>query len=273
MSKQLTPNVYVETGFHGANVGYVTTGDGLVMIETPFLPTDAVAWRKEIDSRGTLRYLINTEPHHDHFAGGFFFNAPAVAHEKTREAMLSADLNQIRDIVAKIDPDGLPLMDNYQVKVPAITFSEHLTLHLGRHSFRLLHMPGHSVGQTSVFLPEERVVFTGDNVTYKMQGFLHDADPFAWLESLKRLDELEVDHIVPGHGEVCDRSYLKEQTDFIQGCVDVVKEAIDQGWTKDEAIARVVFPSPYPHDPDAAQVEQELTKAGIANLYDRLELG
>ncbi len=267
---QLTNNVYIETHFHGANVGYVTTGNGVVMIETPFRPTDAIAWRSEIESRGPLRYLINTEPHNDHYAGGFFFDAPAVAHDKTREVMLAADVNQIRETIAMIDPDGMELIDNYKVNVPAITFSERLTLYLGRHSFQLIHMPGHTAGQIAVFLPEEKVVFTGDNVTYRLQGFLHEADPFAWLDSLERLGELEVDFIVPGHGDVCDKSYLKEEADFIQGCVDAVRKAVDRGWSRDEAVARVSFPSPYPHDPDAAQVEKRLTEIGIANLYDRL---
>jgi len=267
---QLTENVYVETRFHGANVGYVTTGNGVVMIETPFRPTDAVAWRSEIESRGPLRYLINTEPHNDHYTGGFFFAAPAVAHDNAREVMLAADVNQIRETIAAIDPEGLALMDNYRVNVPVITFSECLTLYLGRHSFQLIHMPGHTAGQIAVFVPEEKVAFTGDNVTYRLQGFLHEADPFAWLDSLQRLGELEVDFIVPGHGDVCDRSYLKEQADYIQGCIDAVRKAIDRGWSRDEAVARVSFPSPYPHDPDAAQVEKHLTEVGIANLYDRL---
>jgi cyclase len=203
---QLTSNVYVETRFHGANVGYITTNEGVVMVETPYRPTDAVAWRKEIGGKGPLRYLIQTEPHDDHFTGGFFFNAPVVAHEKAREAMLAADINRIKETIAVIDPAGLALIDKYRVNVPAITFSERLTLHLGRHSFHLMHLPGHTAGQIAVFIPEERVVFTGDNVTYRVQGFLHEADPFAWLESLKRIGELDVDYLVPGHGEVCDKS-------------------------------------------------------------------
>jgi cyclase len=267
---KLTANVYVETRYPGANVGYVTTDDGIVMVESPYRPTDAVEWRREIESKGPLRYLIYTEPHHDHYAGGFFFDTTAVAHEKSREAMLAADIKQLKEAIANIDPEGLPLIEHYRINIPAITFSERLTLYLGRHRFHLFYMPGHSAGQLAAFVPEEKVVFTGDNVTYRLQGFVHEADPFAWLESLERLGELEVDHIVPGHGDVCDKSYLEEQASYVQGCMDAVRKAIDQGWTKDEAVARVSFPSPYPHDPDAAQLEKQLTKVGIANLYERL---
>ena len=187
---QLTANVYIETGFPGANVGCVVTEDGVVLTDTPARPTDATAWRKEVESKGTVKYLINLEPHDDHYAGGFFFKAPAVAHEKTREAIQAADISHIREVVAAMDPEGLPLIENYRLNVPSVTFSERLTLYLGNHAFHLIHLPGHSAGQIGVFVPVERVVFTGVNVTYKIRGFLHDADPFSWLEPLKRFGEL-----------------------------------------------------------------------------------
>ena len=154
--------------------------------------------------------------------------------------------------------------------MPTITFSKSLNLYLGRHSFHLMHMPGHTVSQTAVFVPEERVVFTGDNVTCRVQGFLHEADPFAWLESLQKIGELEVDYIVPGHGEPCDKSYLKEEADYIQGCLDAVRKAIDRGWTRDEAVARVSLPSKYPLEEGCEDVAPMFLRISVANLYDRL---
>ena len=56
---QLTENVYIETGFFGANVGCVTTDEGLLLTDTPARPTDAVAWLKEIEAKGKPRYLVN----------------------------------------------------------------------------------------------------------------------------------------------------------------------------------------------------------------------
>jgi len=267
---QLTTNVYIETGFGGANVGYVTTEDGLVMIDSPPKPTDAVTWQREVKSKGTVRYLINTECHDDHYAGNFFFDVPVIAHDKTREAILAAETNQVLEIIAEIDPDGLSLVDEYRINVPSITFSERLTLYMGKHSFHLIHLPGHTAGQTAVFVPEERVVFTGDNVTGKVQGFLHDAEPFLWLKSLKRISELEVDYIIPGHGKVCDKSYLGEQADYVQRCVDTIRQAIDRGWSKEEAIAKVSLPSRYPLDTGSEHVGQQLLQMSVSHLYDLL---
>jgi len=266
----LTDNVYVETGFPGANVGYVTTVDGVVMMDTPNRPTDAVALRQEMEEKVPIKYLVNLEPHGDHYAGNFIFTATAVAHEKTREAMLAADLNQDIEAIASVDPDGVSLIDKSRFNVPSVTFSERLTLYLGGHSFHLIHLPGHTAGQTAVFVPEERVVFTGDNVTYKINGFLHEADTFAWLESLERIGELEVDYIVPGHGEVCDRSYLEEEAKYIQECMDAVGQAVDRGWTKEEAVAGVSWPDRYPFDEGTESLVPQFTRMAIERLYDAL---
>jgi len=212
---QLTDNVYVETAYEGANVGHVTTEQGIVMIETPQRPTDAVAWRTQMEGKGKLKYLIHTEGHGDHIAGGFFFDVSVVAHEKTRDAIVTADKKRILDAIAMMDPDGVSLISDYEFNVPVITFSERLILYLGNHTFHLINLPGHTEGQTAIFIPEEKVVFTGDNVNYQSPAFMHESVPLTWLQSLKKLGELDVDHIVPGHGEVCERSYLGEWSEFI----------------------------------------------------------
>jgi len=80
-------------------------------------------------------------------------------------------------------------------------FTDELTLRLGNHTFRCLHHPGHTPPQTSVYVPEEGVVFTGDNVFCRVKTFIQEADPWEWLESLKKIDALDVQVIVPGHGE------------------------------------------------------------------------
>ena len=267
--KQLTKNIFVETKWSGANVGCIVTADGLVMIDTPHCPSDAVVWKKEVESKGTVKYIINTEPHDDHFFCDFFFKVPVVAHEKTREAIVKADVKKMMEPIAFKDPAGLSLVKDYKINMPAITFSERLTLYLGRISFQLTYLPGHSLGQTAVLIPEERVVFTGDNVTYKLQGFLHTADPYAWLESLERIGEMDVDYIVPGHGEVCDKSFLPEQTEFVQDCIDKIKKAIKQGWTKEEAIARVSF-ARYPLDAGLEEHGKFLLEQSVSNMYNFL---
>jgi len=82
--KQLTKNVFVETELRGSNHGLVTTSDGIVLIDTPHKPSDAVRLRADVERRGRLRYILNTEPHGDHWTGNAYFDAPVVAHEGVR---------------------------------------------------------------------------------------------------------------------------------------------------------------------------------------------
>jgi len=267
---QLTANIYVTTTYRGANVGYITTDQGVVMVDSPMNFTDAVSWRREIEGKGQVKYLVNTESHVDHVAGNFFFDVPVIAQDKTREEMLALDREHILEYVLGIDPQGLHLVNDYQVRVPTIAFSHQLSLYLGRHSVHLTHLPGHTAGQTSVFIPEEKVVFTGDNVFCRTPTIIGGGDPFAWLESLERLGEFEVVHVVPGHGEVCDRSYLAEQASSIQRWLDTVQQAIDRGWSKAEAMDRIALIDPYPTPRGMGKVVQDMQRTGISYLYDRL---
>ena len=55
---QVTENVYVETGFRGCNLGFVTTKQGIVVVDTPMYPTDALKWREEISKKGPVRIAV-----------------------------------------------------------------------------------------------------------------------------------------------------------------------------------------------------------------------
>ncbi len=89
--QQLTSNVFAETQIRGCNHGFVTTSDGIVMIDSPHKPSDALKLKAEIAKRGQLRYIINTEPHGDHWTGNAFFDVPVIAHEGVRTRILSTD--------------------------------------------------------------------------------------------------------------------------------------------------------------------------------------
>lgn len=269
--QKISNNAYAETGFRGCNPGFVVTSEGVVMIDTPQMPTDAIAWRDEIAKHGPVRYLINTEPHGDHFTGNFFFEGTVVAHEGTREAILAASVEQLKERFEQMTPESLALLEGYSYRAPTITLSERLTLHVGDHTFHLIHVPGHTPFQIAVHIPEERVVFTSDNVFYKVQAFLHQALPYEWIESLKKIGELEADVLVPGHGEVCDRSYIPEMSAFIQAWIDAVSEAISKGMSLEEAQDKVSLLDRYPMQAGNEAMGPQIQRMNVARLYEVLK--
>ena len=62
--QQVTRNVFAETQVRGCNHGFVTTSEGVVMIDSPQKPTDALKWRAEVEKHGQLKYIINSPQMH-----------------------------------------------------------------------------------------------------------------------------------------------------------------------------------------------------------------
>jgi glyoxylase-like metal-dependent hydrolase (beta-lactamase superfamily II) len=168
-----------------------------------------------------------------------------VAHNFTRAAMLGAPMRYIEsqpDLVDKNAPrlravleagkesDGSPLTDDraagyremleyadlidqeyerLQVNVPNMTFDKTLTIHSGSRWIELLHLgAGNTAGDVVMWLPEPRIVATGDLVVAPTPyGF--NVPPRAWAATLGRVQDLGYEILVPGHGAVQrDPSYV-----------------------------------------------------------------
>ncbi len=269
--RRIAGNTFVEDRLsvpphdRGSNPGFVVTSDGVVMIDSPMMPTDCVTWAREIDKHGQVQYVINTHHHPDHMAGNCFFPGTVISHEKVKAVFNRPIVDQvvskpalanatyplevkegIRLEVLDQDPDGMVLMEDYYVKEPAITFSERLTLHMGEHTFELIHMPGHTEGHIGVYIPREKVFFAGDNFTNGVQPLLSNCLPYEWIETLKKIEAMDIDYVVPGHGEVCGRKQVRDFRQFIERCIHMVRGAIEKGMTQEEAASRISFENLYP---------------------------
>jgi cyclase len=276
--QQVTANVYVEDylslprneEYHGCNRSFVVTSEGIVMIDTPLLPTDAIKWRDDIDKKGKVRYIINTEHHGDHKTGNYFFSGTIVSHQKAREDFSTSSSlgtpEEVRRIIKELDPAGVPLLENYQPRLPTLTFTEQLNIYLGNHTFQLIHLPGHTPGEVGVYIPQERIIFTGDNVINGWQSLLWECCPLEWIESLKRIEAMDVDIVVPGHGQMGDKKIVKEFRTFIQGCIDEVKEAIERGLSKEEAANTISFAGRRPEIHPIAEFQRN----NVMRIYEML---
>lgn len=280
--EQLTPNVFTETGLRGCNPSFVTTSDGVVVIDTPQLPTRAVAMRELAESHGPIRYVINTEHHVDHIFGNYYFKgAGTVVHHQgvyDNFMLASPDLDPFAyaaEAIPTDDPQGqgiFPDRDEYyrDPNKATVVFTGDLTLRVGGHTFELLHTPGHTPGQVAVHVPDERVVFTGDTVFSECQTWLMTSDVRQWLASLARVAGLDVDHLVPGHGPVTTTRYLATQRAVLIEWVNAVAEAIAKGWSREETIERVNFAARYPVDIGQGYMMSHIQTQNAASLYNKL---
>jgi cyclase len=280
--ENVTPNVRTETGWRGCNPSYVTTSDGVVVVDTPQLPTKAVAMRQEAESHGPIRYVINTEHHVDHIFGNYYFKGagPVIHHQGVADHyMVPTPILDPYDYAAEAipmsDPEGaaiFPARDVYfaDPNRARIVFTGDVTLRVGEHLIELIHTPGHTPGQLAVHIPEERVVFTGDTVFSEVQTWVMASDVDQWVAALDRIATLDVDHVVPGHGPVTTTRYLATQKAVLLEWKAAVAMAVAKGWSRDETIARVNFADRYPVDIGQEYMMDYIQRHNAGILWDKL---
>lgn len=280
--QKVTSNVWTDTTLRGCNPSMVVTHDGVVIIDTPQLPTKAVELRREAEAQGPIRYVINTEHHVDHIFGNYYFRgAGSVVHhqgvfDNFMEVTPSLDsFEYAHEALATDDPEGeaiFPTREDYfaDPNKGAIVFTGDLTLRVGDHTFNLLHTPGHTPGQIAVHVPEERVVFTGDTIFSECQTWLMGSNVTQWLAALDRIAGLDVDWVVPGHGEVVTPAYLARQRSNLVDWVQAVADAVARGWSREETVARVNFADRYPVDVGQGYMMNHIQTLNAGSLWDKL---
>lgn len=282
MMEKITANVYTTTKLRGCNPSFVTTSDGVVVIDTPQLPTRAVEMRRLAEAHGPIRYLVNTEHHVDHIFGNYFFKGAGtvVNHQGLYDnfMVVTPDLDPYAYALEAIptdDPEAAPIVpdrDEYYAdpNKGTLVFTGDVTLRVGDHTFRLLHTPGHTPGQLAVHVPEEGVVFTGDTIFNGCQTWLMTSNVEQWLDALEQIRTLDVEHVVPGHGPVTTKKYLDTQRSNLLDWTAAVAAAVAKGWSREETIARVSFAERYPVDIGQGYMMDHIQTLNAASLWDKM---
>jgi len=276
--RRVSDNVYTELYFTGCNPSYLVTGEGVVMFDTPQQPIDALRWREQMQEHGPIRHLINTEPHIDHISGNAYFPGVEVIGQFGLKSRYDQTVPQMSsperlEALKESDPDSVWLLNHpdFPPNPPTRTFSDELTLHLGQHTIECIHLPGHTAPQTAVYLPEEGVLITGDNIFHHTKTWIQEADPWEWLAALRRIAAYDTAAIVPGHGEVCDYRYAKEQADIVQSWIEAVEDFVRRGLSEEEALKEPApTVDPYPVGQRLSHWSARVDSMNVSNIYRRL---
>ena len=277
--EQITTNVFTETKIRGCNPSFVVTAKGVVFIDTPQWISTILSMRGEAEKYGHIKYLINTEGHIDHIFGNHWFaDVDIIGHEKLDELFwtVASDVPCYEysfDIIERQDKASLHLMppeEEYIVARPNIKIGDKLILIMGDHRFEIFHTPGHSVSQLAVLVPEEGVLFTGDTIFSGCQTWLHSAEIGPLLETLNFIEFLDYEYIVPGHGPVVGKDYIKEQRAFIYEWITAVAKGIEAGWTLSECQERISFADRYPVDIGQEEMMDYIQLTNVARCYNYL---
>jgi cyclase len=271
--EQVTEGVFAETNIFGCNPGFIVTDDGVVMVDTPQKPSIWPGWKEAVAEHGPVRWIINTEPHWDHTMGNPFFEGPIVAHDETLRNFHNVSplwgfgIDGVGQWIAKADPEGVSIAGDYKPREPEITFSHDMTLYVGEIEIQLLHTPGHTKGETAVYLPDRGVLFATDNLFVDHLIWLQDANPFDCLTSLARIKKLDADRIVPGHGPVCGKEWIGLMEEKIEEILVRVRNAIAQGRTEDETAESVKYRDLCVLDDDYKDVHDKVEGVSVRMVY------
>src|SRR5579862_5664007 len=207
-----------DEGLAGGNAGFVIGDDGVLVVDTFQDPRPAKVMLAEIRKITPLpiRFVVNTHYHLDHVNGNDVFaaaGATILAQRNVRAWMRTENLKWWGD---KIKPEVKARVES--LKLPDVVYDQGVDLYLGSRKIEVRSYPGHTGGDSIVYVQDAGVVFCGDLFWNRHIPNLTDATTGAWLKSLDNLAGYEAQTFVPGHGEV---GHLSDKKAFRQYLADL----------------------------------------------------
>jgi glyoxylase-like metal-dependent hydrolase (beta-lactamase superfamily II) len=218
------------SNFAICNGGIIIGSEGVLVIDpfqTPALAELAFATVKTLTDK-PIKYVLNTHYHLDHTGG----NAAA-----KKQGIPIVGRGLIREYFASRRGN---LSQATELTPPDIVINADTEIYLGDRQVQLKRVEGHSSGTDLIaYVPDAKVLFTGDIVFSKAIPFVGDGDIRQWQGSLYRLIATYPEaQVVPGHGGTTDIKGLKEQQSFFSDLEKLALSWKAQGLAKEQAIAK-----------------------------------
>ncbi len=202
---RLSNNAYAYTAEGDPNTGVVVGDDAVLVLDTqatPAMAQDVIRRIREVTDK-PIKYVLLTHYHAVRVLGASAYGAEhIVASEDTRDLIVergefdkASEIGRFPRLFRNVDsvPPGLTW--------PTITFTGKMTLWLGSLEVQLLQLGrGHTKGDTVCWLPEQKILFSGDLVEYDATPYAGDAYFRDWPATLDRVAALGPLQLVPGRG-------------------------------------------------------------------------
>lgn len=260
------------------NAAIIDLGDATIVVDT-FTTIQAAEDLKAAAMYLTgnpVSYVINTHWHSDHTSGNQVFapEAQIISTSATHEIMDTFGRNRlaqqlsnpepiyqaIDEIEKKIqnetdeklkrdmqwenasDREYMKILPDLVYTLPKITFDHQMSIHGSNLSVQLItYGGGHTQSDAFVYLPEQKIAVMGDLVLSKHHPVMNNANPQEWLNILEQVELLNIETIIPGHGEVCSMKELNEVKGYIKDIVALVEETVQSN----RSIHDILIPNAY----------------------------
>ena len=257
----------------GGNALVVASKNEAVLIDCKNFGFGPTLRNEAHEQFGALTAVINTHHHGDHSGGNHAFtdDLPLYAQQNAKERIVQ---NASRTL-GRVRAAGDTALERYRSQLPGAsktpggakraasdlvtlfksintldakqfaptdTFDTTKELAVGGLTLQLHHIgPGHTDNDAFVFIPELNVLHTGDLLFYELHPFIDmgaGASSEGWMKNCDAMLELcdAATTVIPGHGEITDRSGIAGQKEYFQMVRNAMASAHKEGKSRDEAI-------------------------------------
>jgi len=224
---KLTDDVYVYRHLFHQSI-FIITPQGVIVTD-PIAP-EAAAWLKAEIKKLTdqpVRYVIYSHDHADHITGGTAFTDTAtfVSHWGARREILKGSRSQ--------------------TPVPELTFTDRMFIELGGKRVELIYTGrNHSDNSLVVLLPQNRLLFAVDFIPVETVAYrtMRSDYPDEWIESLKQIEQLDFDVLVPGHGKIGRKEHVHMFRKYLEDLTEAVQASLNKGVSLEDSKKTVKLP-------------------------------
>lgn len=238
--KPLNGGVYWGEGGAGGNTGIIVGQNGVIVIDAKTTADSAKEMLAEIAklTPKPVTHVVLTHSDGDHVNGlaGFPKGLTIIAHENNKKEQEEA---------LKAGGRGAPPADYLPTQV-VTKKRENLTLDGVK--VTLIHVaPAHTSGDLAVFLPAQKIVFTGDLITSnRPDPLIHlnkNGSSEGWIQFVKTLASLDADTYVPGHGELQTKADIEKRLSDTEAKRAKIQKLVAEGKSLDEIKKEVGDPA------------------------------
>jgi glyoxylase-like metal-dependent hydrolase (beta-lactamase superfamily II) len=235
---KLSDHAYAYTAEGDPNTGVVIGDDAVMVIDTqatPVMAQDVVRHVRTVTDK-PIEYVVLSHYHAVRVLGASGY--------RPRHVIASRDTYDLiverGEADMKSEIERFPRLFQAVESVPGLTwptlvFEHRLTVWLGKLQVEIMQLGrGHTKGDTVVWLPQDRVMFSGDLVEYGATPYTGDAYLTDWPATLDAIEALNPAKLVPGRGASLQtpedvKAGLNGTREFITEMFDAVKRGVEQG--------------------------------------------
>jgi glyoxylase-like metal-dependent hydrolase (beta-lactamase superfamily II) len=230
-------------GEAGANAGFFIGDTGVLVVDSFESLEAARKLLSEIRKLTPLpiKYVVNTHYHLDHTGGNSAFQDAGAAVIAHRNVPAWIHTENLKFFGKDIKPEQKSMVEN--IGAPNIVYDHFLELFLGSANAQIRYFPGHTGGDSVVFIPSANVVFGGDLFWNQTLPNLIDASTLPWIDTLDQVRKRAPSAaFVPGHGDVGKSSDVEAFRNYLQDVRNMTEAPAKTAKTADD-LANELMPA------------------------------